>query len=265
MLHITTSSDPAYIEANAQPMVMYRNLLAEGTVADSGLPGDSPRANAYSGSTFDFWKPASVPATLRASFGAVQSADGAFFAAHNLATVGGTVTVQYYDGTTWQTQSTVTPTTNQPFGMIWPARSATGWGVQVSGGLAEIGVAWIGPRLVIPGGVKPGYVPVWAAQRIEKTNGTSRRGHFFAQAIERAGAELSPEFMDLPYSFGLTDLAGFATHYREGNPFVWASAPSVFPEDAAYVWSDAEQLAMPIRAGGDWVGLSLQMQAYVEP
>lgn len=263
MLTITASTDPAYNANNAQPMVMYRNLLAEGTVASSTLPTSAPRANAYSGSTFDYWQPASAPDTLRATFGAAQAADGAFFAAHTLGSDGATLTVQYYDGATWQTQATISPTNNDPFGFIWPSRSATGWGIQISGAVAQIGVAWIGPRLVIPGGVKPDYVPVWAAKRISKTDGVSRRGHFFAQAIERQGAELAPEFMDVPMSFALTDMADFRQHYSEGNPFVWASAPSIFPADAAYVWSDAEMMAMPIRAGGEWVGLSMQMQAFV--
>lgn len=264
-LIVTSSSDPAYIEANAQPCVFYQNLLASGTVANSGLPASTPRLNAYSGDTDTYWQPASVPETLRATFGSAQAADGAFFAAHTLGTAGATLTAQYFDGSTWQTQATHTPTDNQPFGFIWPARSATGWGIQISTAVAQIGVGWIGPRLVIPGGVKPDYEPIWAAYEIIKASGTTRRGHFQGQAIERAGARLSPSFMDIPFAFARDNLAPFRRHYNEGNPFVWASAPGVFPTDAAYCWAaDGERLAAPIRAGGLWCGLDMSFEAYVE-
>lgn len=264
-LQVTASTDPAYIEANAQPCVFYRNLLAEGTVASAGLPTATPRLNAYSGDTDTFWQPATVPETLRATFGGAQPADGAFFAAHTLGTAGATLTVQYFDGAIWQTQASYAPPDNLPFGFIWPARSATGWGIQISGAVAQIGVSWIGPRLVIPGGVKPDYEPIWAAAEIVKAAGTTRRGHFQGQAIERTGARLNPSFMDVPFTFARDDLAAFRTHYNEGNPFVWASAPSIFPTDAAYCWAtEGARLGAPIRAGGYWTGLDMSMEAYVE-
>jgi hypothetical protein len=265
MLIVTSSTDPAYIEANAQPMVMYQNLLATATITNSTLPTTAPRANAVNESTFDYWQPTAVPDTLRMVAGASQAADGAFFAAHTLGTAGATLTVQYYDGATWQTQASYSPTSNKPFGFIWPSRSATAWGIQISGAVAQVGVVWIGPRLVIPGGVTPGYVPIWAARRIEKYAGVSRRGQFFGQRIERAGARLQPNFMDVPYSYALTTLSGFRDHYNEGKAFVWASAPGVFPDDAAYVWApDDAMLESPIRAGGIWCGLSMSLEAYVE-
>lgn len=263
-LIVTANSAPSYREANAQPMVMFRNLLAEGAITNASLPAATPRANAVTESTFDYWQPATVPETLRATLGSAQAADGAFFAAHTLGTAGATLTVQYFDGSTWQTQASFAPTTNDPFGFIWPSRSATGWGIQITGAVAQVGVAWVGPRLVIPGGVLPDYVPIWASRRIEKYAGVSRRGQFFGQRIERAGARLSPSFMDVPYSFALTSMAAFRTHYNEGKAFVWASAPGVFPEDAAYVWAaDDEVLTTPIRSAGDWCGLSMNVEAFV--
>lgn len=263
-INITANTSPAYIEANAQPMVMFRNLLAEGTMTNPTLPTTAPRANAVTGSTFDFWQPTAVPDTLRVTLGAATAADGAYIAAHTLGTAGATLTVQYFDGTTWQTQATFAPTNNKPFGFIWPSRSATGWGIQISGAVAQIGVAFIGPRLVIPGGVLPDYVPIWAATEVQRQAGISRRGQFFRQRIESRSARLQPSFMDVPHSFALTDLATFRDHYNDGKPFVWASAPSVFPQDNAYVWaSDNASLRSPIRAGGIWCGLSMDLEAYV--
>lgn len=263
-LIVASSTSPAYIEANAQPMVMFQNLLASVTITDATLPTTAPRANAVTESTFDYWQPASVPETLRMVPGASQAADGAFFAAHTLGTAGATLTVQYYDGATWQTQASHTPTDNKPFGFIWPTRSATGWGIQISGAVAQIGVAFIGPRLVIPGGVLPDYVPIWAATEVQRQAGISRRGQFFGQRIESRSARLQPSFMDVPLSYARDTLATFRDHYNDGKAFIWASSPGVFPQDAAYVWaSDNASLRSPVRSGGEWCGLSMDLEAFV--
>ena len=75
---------------------------------------------------------------------------------------------------------------------------------------------------------------------------------------------MQPGFMDVPYSFALNDLADFRDHYNDGKPFVWASAPGLFPEDAAYVWAAEDAvLRSPIRSGGDWCGLSMDLEAFV--
>lgn len=265
MLYITTSTDPTYNANNAQPMVMHRNLLAEGTLASSTLPTTAPRANAVNESTFDYWQPTAAPDTLRVTYGSAQAADGAFFVNHTLGTAGATLTVQYYDGAAWQTQATLSPTSNDPFGFIWPSRSATGWGIQISGAVAQVGVAWIGPRVVIPGGVVPGYSPIWASREITKYSGVSRRGQWFGQRIERAGAKLSASFMPLDYSFALTTLSTFRTRYNNGNAFIWASAPSMFPEDVGYCWAPDGAVFRPtVLAGGSLVNLSLDFEAYCE-
>lgn len=265
MITIVASTDPAYLAANAQPMVAYRNLLAEGTLTSGTSPTTNPRANAVTESTFDFWGADATPDTLQTTLGAAASADVCFIAAHSIGSSGGSLTVQYYDGAAWQDIATVTPTDDQPFAVVFPSISATGWGISVTG-LPEIGVAWIGPRLVIPGGVVPDYAPIWAARRVTKMAGTSRRGQWFGQRIERTGASMSAQFMPLDHDFALNDMESFRNRYNDGHAFVWASAPSVFPADVAYCWAPDDAIFAPaIQAGGRTVSLSLTMEAFAEP
>jgi hypothetical protein len=252
----------AYNELNAQPMVSFRNLLAEGTITDALLPSTAPRANAVTQDTSEFWAPTGTD-TLRSTLGSAQTASVCFIGAHTLGSLGRTLTVERFNGT-WQTITTYAPTNNRPFAIIFPDESRTGFGIGVNGA-CQIGVAWIGPRLVIPGGVVPDYTPVWAAERFEKFPGVTRRGHFRGQRIERAGASLAAQFMPISHTFALTDMGDFRDHFNEGNAFVWASAPSVFPRDVAYCWADQDKtLAYSIRAAGQLVNLSMQMEAYVE-
>jgi hypothetical protein len=164
----------------------------------------------------------------------------------------------WYDITTW-----LAPETDGSFMVVFPEVSTTGYRFSVSGA-CQIGVAWIGPRLVIPGGVVPDYEPIWAAARITKLPAVSRRGHFRGQRIERSGASLSAQFMPIPHDFALNDMAEFRKHFNEGKAFIWASAPRIFLQDVAYCWADQDAtLSQVIRAGGDLVNFSMQMEAYV--
>lgn len=259
---IVADASPVYAENNAQPMVSWDNLLARGTIASATLPADAPRLNAVDENTVDFWQPTGAD-TLRATFGASEAADCAFFAAHTLS--GRTVKVQYYNGSIWVDLATVVPTTNEPFLIVFPNRSATGWGVSVDGACI-IGVAWIGPRIVIPGGVLPGYEPVWAAREIKKWGGGTRRGHWLGQRADMVTAQLTPQFLQVPYDFSANTLAAFRKRYNDGRAFVFASAPSIFLDDCAYVWAeDGESLPSPISAGAVYTELSFNVTAYCEP
>lgn len=256
------AGDAAYNELNAQPMVSFRNLLAEGSITDALLPSGAPRQDAVTQDTSEYWAPTAT-ATLRSTLGSSAPASVCFIGAHTMGSEGRTLTVERFNGS-WGTITTYAPTDDRPFAIIFPEESRTGFGIGVNGA-CQIGVAWIGPRLVIPGGVVPDYVPVWAAERFEKFPGVTRRGHFRGQRIERAGASLSAQFMPITHTFALSDMADFRDHFNQGNAFVWASAPSVFPRDVAYCWADQDKtLSMSIRAAGHLVNLSMQMEAYVE-
>lgn len=249
-----------YDEANAQPMVSHDNLLARGTITNGTLPTGAPRLNAVTEDTSEFWQPTAAD-TLRATFAGSEIADVAFFANHTLS--GKLVKVQKYNGSTWVDVASYTPTNNAPFLIVFPRDTATGWGVSISAACV-IGIAWIGPRVIIPGGVLPDYKPVWAAHNVTKYPGVTRRGNFRGQRIERTGASLSASFMPIAHDFARDDLSVFRTRYNEGRAFIWASAPNVFSDDAAYCWApDGASFAPTIMAGGELVNLSLSMEAFV--
>lgn len=263
MISITTpTASLAYVEMNAQPMVLWDNLLARATITNAALPTVNPRSRAVTERTSEFWGATGTPDTLRGTLGATEAADCCFIGAHTLA--GKTVKVQRLVAAVWTDTATFTPTTNDPFMLIWPEQSSTGWGIEISGP-GQVGVCFIGKRLVIPGGVKPGYAPVWAAREITRYPNVSMRGHYLGQKIEKAGASLSADLMPLEYGFVLNNMAGFRTAYNNGKPFVWASAPAAFGTDVAYCWADKGGVFAPsIMSGGQLCELSLNMRAFCE-
>jgi hypothetical protein len=262
MISITAGSI-AFAESNTQPMVLYDNCLTRATIANNTLPATGPRSRAITGETFDYWNATATPDTLRGTFGTAETADCCFIAAHTLSGV--QVNVQRLVAATWTDTATFTPTSNNPFLMIFPAQSSTGWGIQVASP-RRVGVLMIGKRLVIPGGVVPGYSPVWASREIDRFPNVSMRGHFLGQRRRSAGASLSAQFMPISHDFALNSMRAFRDVYNDGDPFVWASAPSVFSEDVAYCWADKGAVFSPsILAGGQLCDLTLQMRAYCEP
>lgn len=166
---------------------------------------------------------------------------------------------------TWHVVGWATPTDNDPFLMVFPNVAAIKWRLSVSAACI-IGVAWIGPRIVIPGGVVPGYTPIWAARQVNKWGGGTRKGHWLGQRVDMVTATLSPQFMPITYDFAATTLKQFRARYNEGRAFVFASAPGVFGEDCAYCWAeDGESLPAPIGAGAVYTDLSFNVTAYCEP
>lgn len=267
MIHIVNAAPAlagAYFEANAQPMLAWRNLMAEGTIASASLPATNPRANAATEDTASFWG-ATGADTLSLSLASAEDADLCLIAAHELGSDGRSITLQYLVGATWTTIATVTPADNHPFMILFPRVSSDGYRVTLSGA-SVVGVVWIGPRVVIPGGVVPGYSEIWASREITKLGGGTRSGHWLGQRVERVTAQLAPTLMPVDYDFARDDLADFRTRYNEGRAFVWASAPAVFPYDVAYAWATDGAVFQPVpHAGGELCDLSLKMGAYCEP
>lgn len=263
MITIVASAVPSYLDANAQPMVSYVNNLAEKALINGALPAVNPRDNAVTESTADFWQSTGADQLTTVTSGGLLSADIAFFAAHNLS--GKTVTVLRWNGSSWVSVASVVPVSNDPFMIVFPSVSATGWGFSVSAA-AQVGVAWIGPRLVIPGGVVPGYKPVWASRAVKKLGGGSRRGHWMGQRIEAVTAEIRADFTPQEFTFVDVTLADFIRHFEDGLPFIWASSPSFFNRDCAYCWAENEdRVEASILAGGHLCSLSMRMMAYAEP
>lgn len=252
----------AYDEANAQPMVSYVNNLTEKALENALLPATNPRQNAVSQSTADFWQCTGADNLRTVTTGGSLSAEVAFFAAHNLS--GKTVEIQRWNGSSWVNVASVVPASNDPFMVVFPPVSATGWGFTVSAA-SQVGVAWIGPRLIIPGGVTPGYEPVFLNRRVKKLGGGSRKGHFLNQRIEAVVASVEADFTPQQFSFINGSFLPFARHFENGQPFIWASAPSYFQRDCAYCWAeDEDKVDIGVLTGGDLCTMSMRMTAYAE-
>lgn len=245
------------------PMILWRNVLAEGALAASSETFDGFAANALGPQTYDFWTPASVPATLAVTLAAAEECDACAIFGHTLGTAGATVEVQYFDGAIWQTVATATPANDEPLLFIFPAASSTQWRIRVTGAVASISIAMIGKRLVVPGGVQTGYVTLDMALQIEMIASSSVTGQFFASRVNRKGAQTSIALATQRRDWIEGDAEGFIAHFNAGGTFAWASAPELLTRDLGYCRRAGGVLAATYDPGAIYGEVSLEVDAYV--
>lgn len=248
-----------------QPMALYSNALARGTLAASSTAAGSYAANILGPQTYDGWQPAAMPATLAVTLAAAESCDACAIAAHTLGSAGATVYVERWTGAAWVIMAQASPTDNLPVLMIWPAASAAQWRLRVTGSAAPVlGVAMIGLRLIFPAPVRPPYVPADAARRVDMTAQRTLGGHYAGAVIKRREVETEAAFGPLPRSFADGALRAFRDHYDAGGTFFFAGGPEAMPQDVAYCWrpDGASELRPAYGAGGLWAAVTMRMAGY---
>lgn len=258
MIHITPDAT-----AIAEAMVLYRNVLAEGALSASSETADGFAANALGPQTFDFWTPASVPATLAVTLGAPVACDCCAIIAHTLGSAGATVEVQRHDGSGWVTAQSVTPDDDRDLLLLFGEASSTQWRIRVTDAVASIGVVMIGPRLLIPLGVVPDYTPINLALSVELAPNITRGGQFLGNRVQRVGAGTSIQLAPQERWWIEQDAKAFIAHYNAGKPFIWASCPDLLPEDMAYCWRAGRELSASYGAGAVYGSMSMEVAAYV--
>ena len=105
--------------------LLYRNLLLEGTVTVSSETVDGQVENAFSGETWDYWKPTVGASYITLDLGTARTCDGFGISAHNGGTVGAVyVLARSPDGVNWPDVTSYTPTNNSAIFFAWsPIRS----------------------------------------------------------------------------------------------------------------------------------------------
>ena len=144
--------------------------------------------------------------------------------------------------------------------------STDSWRIVVSGvTIPYIGICILGTPLVLPGGVRPGYTPIWQAQKVELLQSKSLGGQFLGNRILRQGAETSIGLVSFSRSFAEADLQPFKAWYNGGHAFIWASGPSIFTQDVGYCWRKPNAEMRPtFTETGNWVDVTMEVEAYVQ-
>ena len=257
-------SDDAY-DKN-KPCVLYDNLMAQGVFISSSTASGYNVLNAVSGTTWDFWKPASAGNfACRVDTGSAHEADCAFIDAHNIV---GDVRVQgSTDDVTWvAVTETVTVSDGNPIMFIWRGVSYRYWRFEFDCDIApEIGVLMMGKRLVFLQGVDVSHTSIQHSQQFELLGGNSLSGQFTGQKIIKRSASVEVVFPLLDAAWVDTTLVDFEYHYNSGQPFAFATMPAKYPKDMGYCQrpEGASELRPSYYEGGLYEEFTMALGVYV--
>lgn len=256
------------VDLDKAPLVLWENVLLEGTVTASTEATDADVENLLTDSTFDYWRPTTTSGTVSCSFSSSTAGSVIGIAAHDLGTQGATVTIKR--GTT--TLATVDPTDDTTILVFFDEVNfgnlvSDTFNLEITGATAapSIGNLFLGTPLIFETGIVPSYTPLWMAESIELLQNTSLGGQFFQNRIVRKSAETSVNLNILERSeVEGAAFQAFREHYNSGKTFFWAAGPSVFDKDGAYARrTSGGELRPTFGDNGIFYQVSLQMEAYV--
>ncbi len=218
--------------------ILYRNLLQEGTLSYSSQAVWFEAANIIEYTTFNAWKPTSVPATVSVDLGSAISADCVGISAHNMGTSGASYNVRYStDGVTWSNAFTADAAlSDEDVMVVFAPVSARYWQIRIVDAVASIGYVAIGPRLVFPCSPLSGHRPLHHARDYVQMVSSSVNGQMLGNRINSVSAQTSIDFGLLERDFAENDMLPFEYHYNQGRGFFYCGSPSVTPKDFGYCW-----------------------------
>jgi hypothetical protein len=238
------------------------NIVRDGTVSASSASTGFPASAAKNPLTYEFWRPASSPATWTVNALTAKEVDYVGIAAHTLS--GRAVTVQYStDNSTWINVQTHNPTNNSPIMFLFAPITAQYWRISVTGGIFSIGVIYVGKALEMQRACFAGLSPInFSRNSIVRPN-RSEGGQWLGRSLVREGSSMSVSFRHLDYDWYKDNFDPFVEQARE-YPFFFAWRPDNYPETVGYVWTadDISPSTMGIRnlleVGFDMQGLAIE-------
>ena len=245
------------------PMIVWENLIGQGTLAASSSAAGFPVSGLLNGVTTDPWRPDAMPATLTLDLGEDKPASALCFAAHDMGTQGVTVALERWNGSAWVAVMSVTPDDDSPIMMSFPIQDASEWRVTFSGdNTFRLSVASLGRGLIVPGRVVPPHVPLHRASEVDLVGDSeSGTGEFLQADFMRTGGRAFVNFSVQLADFAAgDDFEGFRQHFNRGKPFFMACFPRFEPKDMGYLWR-GERARSIVAPYEDAVFMSIGMEA----
>ena len=207
-----------------KPRIFYDNRLADGTpVASTTATGDFYANNLTDFRPYTWWKPTALPATVTVDCATAKAADSCFVYGHDLFTQSATFEVR---GSTDNFSasnvlvSTVTPTSNDPFALIFASTSFRYWRVRITGStMPSLAIVAIGVRLELPGTMQLDFDPL--GRTLMGQVNTNDNGQPLGKVIDYASWKGQITFKRMTWAqLRSTFMPAYNAHLR-AKPFGW--------------------------------------------
>lgn len=246
--------------------VLWRNFAEASQLTASTSATGYPVAHVADSGTALAWRPTAATSNITLTRPGAVNCNGIGIAAHNLASTGTTVILEYSNnGTAWTTLDSYAALTNDEVLFNFQFTSATHWRLRFTGGIPTIGVVMIGERLTFPSAPEDNYTPLNHARQYDKYFNDSLGGNFIGTRVRSAGAETDATFSVVARPFVDNQLRGFQSHYNQGGKFFYAGCPLLYPNDMGYcrAGADSDIINVTYTNGNNLADLSFSLRAYV--
>lgn len=256
------------------PFAAWDNLAEGQTFGGTATLTDGDAANAFAGTTYDYWLPdvTATTAQLRVTFGSALTMSCAAIVAHNVGTLGASAAVQRSTngGANWSDAGagTITPADDSP--MVWrmieSGNDAADWRFNFTGltigDPLYVGVAFLGPDMVFPDRFHQGFAPVIQPTEVNLQSNVSVGGNLLGSSVIARGSRMAAPLRWVPPAFVRGTMKGFIPHFNEGRGFVFGWRPSDWPQDVHYCWRDGEPLIPAHSEVRDYMAFTLSMRVF---
>lgn len=276
MIYTTTTRATALAtdDETDNPFIAWDNIGATGTFGGTTTLTDGDTANAFSGTTYDYWLPdvTTTSCSISVTLASAQTLSFVGIAGHNISTYGGTVAVQRStnSGGTWSDAGAgaQVPTDNSPIGfrMRTTGNDAADWRIRITtltaGDPIYAAVLFFGNDMVFPRRFYRDFAPPIAPSEVQLQSNVSVGGNLLGNSIVAHGSTLNAQIRNLPVDFVRGDMLPFIPHYNAGKGMFFGWRPTTFDEDLRYTWREGATLR-PVNSGPlDFMSIDLAMRAY---
>lgn len=234
---IGTPEEEEALQPLSYPRILYHDILRipGTTVVASSESTDFEAENVGDYLTWDFWRPAELPATLTITTPEAETVDYALIAAHTIGSTMTAVKLEYFDGSDWVALFETAPGVDNVIVALFDAVTTNQFRLSLAGSsIPSIGVVMLGRALAMQRKLYQGHGPITLSKRTVKLPNRSEGGQWLGASIRREGVQTSISFAHLTASWVRSKFEPFIESARK-YPFGWVWRPEEFPAEVAYV------------------------------
>jgi len=248
-------------------VIAINNFYETGTVTGSSESGTNVTENAYDTLLSDYWQPNSgTTHDLNVDMGSAISVDCFGFYSSDLYTFSGATAELYRssNGSTYVLVDTITPASSGPKLLLTTSQSYRYWRIRITTSGAsqpKIQHAYIGVQTEFQRGIAIGFAPMSLASENTPINSESTNGVFLGRTTKKMPIKTSMNFKNVTQAWMRSNWPTILSAI-ESKPFLVLPSPSVYPGEAAYVWTDGA-IKTPAYSQAQLINFSIQVKARI--
>ncbi len=228
---------------STNPIILYANELPNAaSITVTSEAAGYPKENAYDYLPWDAWMAAAAGTVYyTVDMGSAVSMDawGAF--RHTLGTNGASIQAQYsttgaFAGEEVNVGSAVSPSSTEPFLRAFGAVSARYWRFKIisASAASEIAGIFLGTRMDMQEGLRPGYVPDTNKPRYSRISNVSEAGNLLGGSSRKMMISGILHFDLLDRSWIETNWEPFVRHFESGKGWLYCADIDNYPNEVSY-------------------------------